>query len=160
MREAIGLRWASLTARTPGLALLVWSVGLLDDRIPSELFRLLLAECAPGTSFADVEATGMLWTDEGRRDEVVYRHEHYFRTIRQFEVSPVDRERVVTVYVDWLEAAERPARPTCSAGRAACSRCRSRRSSAPKPCSGARCMRRASSTTCGSRGGYALRRST
>lgn len=108
VREAIGLRWASLTARTPGLALLVWSVGLLDDRIPLELFRLLLAECAPGTSFADVEATGILWTDEGRRDEVVYRHEHYFRTIRQFEVSPVDRERVVTVYVDWLEAAERP----------------------------------------------------
>lgn len=108
VRAAIELRWASLTARTPGLALLVWSVGLLEDRIPLKLFRCLLEACAPGSSLADVEATAILWTGEGLRQEVAFRHEHYFRTIRQFEVGVADRARVVDVYVRWFEASERP----------------------------------------------------
>ena len=53
----------------------------------------------------------MLWTGEGEEDEVSFRHENYFRSVRRFEVSPKDRERVVELYCGWFAEAKRSGRP-------------------------------------------------
>lgn len=103
--EAIRLRWQYLKTRAPGLALLVWGAALLEDRIPTPLFRQLWRELAPDVSLVDVDATDLLWTGDGEEREVAFRHENYFQSTRRFEVSSRDRERVVEVYSDWFEAA-------------------------------------------------------
>jgi hypothetical protein len=109
--EAIRLRWMYMKSRTPELALLIWAAGLLDDRVPTPLFRRLLVELAPHVSLSDVDATEMLWSGEGREDEVTFRHENYFESIRRFEVATEDRERVVRIYCDWFAEADQSGRP-------------------------------------------------
>jgi hypothetical protein len=99
--ESIRVRWQYLRTRAPDLALLVWAVGLLEDRVPTPLFRRLWTGLAPAVSVSDVESTDLLWTGEGEEQEVSFRHENYFQAIRRFEVSARDRERVVEVYSDW-----------------------------------------------------------
>ena len=105
--EAIELRWQDLKARAPQLALLIWATGILEDRIPWALFRRLWTDLAADVSLGDVDATGVLWTGESDRREVAFRHEHFFRTIRQFEVEPAERAHVVDIYCDWFASTER-----------------------------------------------------
>jgi hypothetical protein len=105
--EAIQLRWRYLKARTPELALLVWAAALLEDRIPAPLFRRLWRNIAPDVSLADVDATDILWTGGSDTREVAFRHENYFRSIRRFEVSAQERRRVVEIYSDWFDGAQR-----------------------------------------------------
>ena len=100
--ESIQLRWRYLRKRTPELALLLWAAALLEDRIPTPLFRRLWRELAPEASLHDIDATELLWTGEGEEREIAFRHENYFRSIRRFEVSADDRERVVRIYADWF----------------------------------------------------------
>jgi len=107
--ESIQLRWRYLRDRAPELALLIWAAALLEDRIPTPLFRRLWEELAPQVSLRDVDATDMLWTGGGEEREVAFRHEHYFRSIRKFEVSAADRERVVGAYSSWLAGKRNPA---------------------------------------------------
>lgn len=109
--EAIKLRWTYMKSRTPELALLVWGMGLLDDRMPTPLFRRLWAELAPDVSLGDIDGTEMLWTGEDDDDEVAFRHENYFESIRRFEVSKEDRERAVKVYCEWFAETEQADRP-------------------------------------------------
>lgn len=109
--EAIKLRWTYMKSRMPELALLVWGIGLLDDRMPTPLFRRLRAELAPEISLADIDGSEMLWTGEDEDDEVAFRHENYFESIRRFEVSREDRERAVKVYCDWFAETEQADRP-------------------------------------------------
>jgi hypothetical protein len=108
---AIRMRWTYMKSRTPEMALLIWAAGLLDDRVPTPLFRRLLAELAPHVAISDVDATEMLWSGEGREDEVAFRHENYFESIRRFEVAMEDRERVVRIYCDWFAEPDQSTRP-------------------------------------------------
>jgi hypothetical protein len=101
--ESIQLRWQYLKERAPQLAILLWAAALLEDRIRVPLFRRLWREIAPDVSLGDVDATDLLWTGDGEEGEVVFRHENYFQSLRRFEVSPRDRERVVKVYSDWFD---------------------------------------------------------
>jgi hypothetical protein len=109
--EAIRMRWTYMRSRTPEMALLIWAASLLDDRVPTPLFRRLLAELAPHVPISDVDATEMLWSGEGREDEVAFRHENYFESIRRFEVAMQDRERVVKIYCDWFAEPDQSTRP-------------------------------------------------
>jgi hypothetical protein len=104
---SIQLRWRYMKERMPELALLVWALALLEDRVPTPLFRRLWRELAPDVSLADLDGTDLLWTGEGQEREVLFRHENYFRSLRRFEVSVEDRERTVDVYSRWFEAMER-----------------------------------------------------
>lgn len=101
--ESIRARWNYMRAQTPEVALLVWAAGLLEDRIPATLFRRLRQQLAPEVAARDVDATDMLWTGDGREREVAFRHENYFRSVKLFEVSDPERERVVRIYSDWFE---------------------------------------------------------
>jgi hypothetical protein len=66
-----------------------------------------MRELAPGASLAAIDATEFLWTGvEG--DDVVFRHEHYFHFVRDFDVPVADRERVIDVYAGWFGEARRP----------------------------------------------------
>lgn len=105
--HAIQLRWEYLRAQTPELALLLWAASLVEDRLPSALFRELWREIAPEASLAAIDATEFLWTADGEAPEVAFRHENYFRSVRRFEVSGQARERVVDIYSRWFEAARR-----------------------------------------------------
>ncbi|HSS33118.1 MAG TPA: AAA family ATPase [Solirubrobacterales bacterium] len=100
---SIQLRWRYMKERMPELALLVWALALLEDRIPTPLFRRLWRELAPDVSLADLDGTDLLWTGEGQEREVLFRHENYFRSLRRFEVSVEDRDRTVDVYSRWFE---------------------------------------------------------
>jgi hypothetical protein len=100
--ESIRLRWQYLRDRAPGLALLLWATAVLEDRIPTILFRRLWREIAPIVSIADIEATDVLRMGEGEDTEVAFRHENYFQSVRRFEVSAHDRQRVVDVYSAWF----------------------------------------------------------
>jgi hypothetical protein len=106
--ESIQLRWRYMKERMPELALLVWALALLEDRVPTPLFRRLWRELAPDVSLADLDATDLLWTGEGEEREVLFRHENYFRSLRRFEVSAEDREHTVDVYSSWFEEMEKP----------------------------------------------------
>lgn len=107
--ESIEDRWQYMREKTPGLALLVWASALLEDRLPMPLFRRLWGEIAPDTSLREVDATDMLWTGDGQAREVSFRHEHYFRSIQKFEVSPEEREQVAGIYADWFAGKHSPA---------------------------------------------------
>ncbi|HEX3909957.1 MAG TPA: AAA family ATPase [Solirubrobacteraceae bacterium] len=108
--EAIRLRWTYLQFRTPQLALLIWAAALLEDRVPTPLFRRLWRTLAPDVSLRDVDATEVLWTAEGEEDEISFRHENYFRSIRRFEVSEPDRKRAAEIYCDWFAEADQAER--------------------------------------------------
>lgn len=101
--ESIRLRWQYMKKRMPDLALLVWGLALLEDRVPTPLFRRLWRELAPDVSLADIDATDLIWTGEGEEREVFFRHENYFRSLRRFEVDIQDREKTVDVYARWFE---------------------------------------------------------
>ncbi|HEX6782305.1 MAG TPA: AAA family ATPase [Solirubrobacterales bacterium] len=105
----IRMRWEYLRERRPELALLIWGAALLEDRLPTPLFLELREELAPDLSFTEVDATDILLTGYGQLPEVAFRHEHYFRSIRDFDVPAEERERVVTVYSDWLSGRRNPA---------------------------------------------------
>jgi hypothetical protein len=109
--DAIRMRWIYMESRTPELALLIWATGLLDDRVPTALFRLLHTALSPHVALSDVDSTEMLWSGEGREDEVVFRHENYFESIRRFEVAMDNRERVVRIYCEWFAQPARSSRP-------------------------------------------------
>jgi tetratricopeptide (TPR) repeat protein len=106
--DSIQLRWRYLKEQTPELALLVWAAALLEDRVPMELFQRLWEGIAPEVSLREVDATDMLWTGEGEAHEVAFRHEHYFRSVRRFAVTAEERERVVSIYSDWLSGRPNP----------------------------------------------------
>lgn len=104
--DAIELRWRDIRARTPQLALLLWAAALVEDRLPATLFRRLRDALAPDVSEAEIDATDLLWIGDGD-DHVMFRHENYFGSVRRFEVSPGDRERVVAVYSAWFAETRR-----------------------------------------------------
>ena len=105
----IKMRWEYLRERRPELALLIWAAALLEDRLPTPLFLRLREELAPSLSLPDVDATDILFTGSGQGPEVAFRHEHYFRSIRDFDVPVEERERVIAVYSDWLSGRRNPA---------------------------------------------------
>lgn len=100
--EAIRLRWQYMRERSPDLALLVWGSALLEDLVAAPLFGRLWRELAPDVSVRDIDATDMLWTGDGEAQEVVFRHENYFQSIRRFTVSEEGRRRVVNAYCHWF----------------------------------------------------------
>jgi hypothetical protein len=107
VRETIEQRWRYMKSHSPGLALSVWAAALLDDRVPTRLFARLMRELTPDTPLVAVDATEFLWTG-GEDDDVIFRHEHYFNFVREFDVPVSDRERIVDVYEGWFAEAKRP----------------------------------------------------
>lgn len=105
---AIRLRWQYLRRRSRRLALLVWGCALIEDQVPTPLFRHLWGELASDVSLPEVDSTDILWTGGGRGRDVSFRHENYFETLRNFTVSYTDRRTVVGAYCDWFEALRRP----------------------------------------------------
>ena len=105
---AIRQRWQYIRSRAPDLALLIWGSALLEDRLPTPMFRALWTALAPGVSLRDIDATDILWSGDGDNHEVVFRHENYFESIRRFTVSDSDRRRVVDAYCRWFGALRRP----------------------------------------------------
>lgn len=105
---AIRQRWQYMRNRAPELALLVWGSALLEDRLPAPMFRALWTELAPDVSLRDIDTTDILWTGDGSNQEVLFRHENYFESIRRFTMSDADRRRVVDAYCRWFEGLRRP----------------------------------------------------
>ncbi len=105
---AIRLRWHYLRDRAPSLALLLWASALLEDQLPTQLFRRLWRELAPDVSLRDIDGTDIFWTGDGTAREVAFRHENYFESLRRFTVSEADRRRVVSAYCDWFAELRRP----------------------------------------------------
>ena len=101
-------RWDYMRERSPELALLTWALALLEDRVPTPLFRRLWRGLAPEVSLVDLDATDLIVTGEAEGPEVSFRHENYFHALRKFEVSPKNRERAVDIYSDWFEEMESP----------------------------------------------------
>lgn len=101
-------RWDYMRERSLELALLIWALALLEDRVPTPLFRRLWRGLAPEVSLVDLDATDLIVTDGAEGPEVSFRHENYFHALRKFEVSPEDRERAVDIYSSWFEEMESP----------------------------------------------------
>ncbi|MGE5281790.1 MAG: AAA family ATPase [Chloroflexota bacterium] len=101
-------RWEYMRERAPELALLVWALALLEDRVPTPLFRRLWRGLAPDVSLIDLDATDLIVTGGAEGPEVAFRHENYFHALRKFEVSSEDRERAVDIYSEWFEEIESP----------------------------------------------------
>lgn len=106
--DSIRVRWRYMRERAPELALLVWGSALLDDQIAAPLFHRLWRELAPEVSVRDIDATDILWTGDGAAQEVVFRHENYFESIRRFTISEADRRRVVDAYCSWFADLSNP----------------------------------------------------
>jgi hypothetical protein len=105
--ESIKLRWQYLKARKPELATLLWGASLLEDRIPSALFRHLWRGIGPDLSLAEIEATGFLWAGNGTQADVSFRHENYFQSLRRLETVPTEQRKVVEIYADWFSRFKR-----------------------------------------------------
>jgi hypothetical protein len=106
--EAIRLRWQYMRDRSHDLALLVWGSALLEDQIAAPLFGRLWRDLAPDVSIREIDATDMLWTGDGGAEEVAFRHENYFQSIRRFTVAEEDRKRVVDAYCNWYADLQDP----------------------------------------------------
>ena len=104
---AIELRWRYLRERSPEMALLLWACALVGDQLPMPLFEQLWQALAPKLSLRAVDATDILWTGDGSTHEVVFRHEHYFESLRRFTVGDEDREQVISAYRQWYERQRR-----------------------------------------------------
>lgn len=105
----IRMRWEFLREQRQELALLIWAAALLEDRVATQLFLRLREELAPDLPLTDLDATDILLTGSGQAPEVAFRHEHYFRSIRDFDVGAAERERVIAVYSKWLSGRRNPA---------------------------------------------------
>ncbi|HEV2755571.1 MAG TPA: tetratricopeptide repeat protein [Actinomycetota bacterium] len=101
--ESVAARWEYLRREKFDVALLLWAAALLEDRVSMPLFRRLWSRLAPDFSLREIDATDILWTDEGAASHASFRHELYFETLRQFDVPPDHRERVVEAYSSWYE---------------------------------------------------------
>jgi hypothetical protein len=109
--ESIRLRWEHLRRRRPEIALLLWGIALVDDRISMTHLRHLWRELAPQVSSADIDATDMLWLGDSDAPDAVFRHENYVRSIRRFEMSASDRARVVDAHDSWFSTQRRMGAP-------------------------------------------------
>jgi len=106
--ESIELRWQYIRSRAPELAQLLWSCALVEDRIPSKLFHHLWSELAPNVSLKEIEETDMVWVGDNYSQDVVFRHEYYFRTLRRFTIPDRERRRVVRAYLEWFRSLGSP----------------------------------------------------
>lgn len=107
--ETIEARWRYYWLNDQKLAVLLWAVALVDDNLPSPLFRHLWSRIAPEVTQLKIESTEFLRFPQ--RDEeglqVSFRHENYFQTMRRIQL-PVDiRRTIVEVYAEWFREAKR-----------------------------------------------------
>jgi hypothetical protein len=107
--EAVEARWRYYWEHQRALALLLWSVALVDDNLPSPLFRHLWSWLAPATTQVEIESTEFInlprHDDEGF--QVSFRHENYFQAVRQLQLPSEDRRAVIEAYTAWFEATPR-----------------------------------------------------
>jgi len=103
--ETIEARWRYYSVQDPDLAVLLWSVALVDDNLPAALFRHLWRKLAPKITRTRIESTEFLQlpTIDHQGLPVSFRHENYFQTIRRIQVSAKEREEVVDAYTSWFE---------------------------------------------------------
>ncbi|HEY0153145.1 MAG TPA: ATP-binding protein [Longimicrobium sp.] len=106
--EAIRARWRYLRVSKPALAYLVWATALLSERVPGLLFRQLWSTLAPEHGLEEIEAAEFLNLSPDPAAAVTLRHENYFQTLRQIEIPPEARARVLTVYRGWLATISQP----------------------------------------------------
>jgi hypothetical protein len=106
--EAIAARWRYYREHDQKLAVLLWSAALVDDNLPSPLFRYLWSRLAPKVTQAEIESSEFLTVprdDEGF--QVSFRHENYFQTVRRLQVPETERRAVIDAYAEWFERAPR-----------------------------------------------------
>jgi tetratricopeptide (TPR) repeat protein len=89
----------------PALAALIRAVALIKDRIDNSLFFKLKEVLAPDETIADVAKTEFITIPYYETDEVKFRHENYFQSIRGLEL--IEREKVVQCYLDWMNDREK-----------------------------------------------------
>ena len=105
--DAIIARWRYLETVEPDLALLVWSVTLLSERVPMALFVRLWSSLAPSRDWRAIEATEFIAASlEGTT--AALKHENYFQAIRRIQATSSERDRVVGIYRRWLDDIEQP----------------------------------------------------
>jgi hypothetical protein len=100
--EAIEHRWHYLREQSPEAALLVWACALVEDQLPAAQFAHLWQALAPFVSRQALDRTEILWTGNSSSNDVVFRHENYFESLRRFTVTDHDRSRVVDAYEGWF----------------------------------------------------------
>jgi hypothetical protein len=105
--DAILSRWRYLKSIAPDLALLVWSITLLSERVPMALFERLWSSLAPERSRPEIEATEFIGMapDGG---SVTLKHENYFHAVQLVQPTADERDLVVGIYHRWSERVERP----------------------------------------------------
>jgi hypothetical protein len=107
--ETIEARWRYYWLNDRKLAILLWAVALVDDNLPTALFRHLWSRLAPDVTQPRIESTEFLRFPQ--RDEeglqVSFRHENYFQTVRRIQLPEGDRRDVVEAYSTWFREAKR-----------------------------------------------------
>src|SRR5947209_577466 len=107
VRTLIRRRFAYIQERWPNVAVLIRSVALLSDRISSDLFQELRSRLCPGASLDLVAKSDFLSLPHGTKGEVRFRHENYYQVLKDTEL--VERDTIVEIYREWLEAQENSA---------------------------------------------------
>jgi hypothetical protein len=107
--KTIEARWRYYEKTDKRLALLLWAAALVDDNLPTPLFRHLWTQIAPAISQAQLESTEFLRFPQSDTEglQISFRHENYFQTIRGIQVADRGRRAVVDAYSDWFGKAKR-----------------------------------------------------
>ncbi len=107
--ETIEARWRYYWLNRRQLAVLLWAVALVDDNLPTALFRHLWGKLAPEVTQPEIESTEFLRFPQ--RDEeglqVSFRHENYFQTVRRIQLPEDERRATVEAYSTWFREAKR-----------------------------------------------------
>ena len=106
--ETIEARWRYYEKNDGKLALLLWAAALVDDNLPTPLFRHLWTQVAADVPQARIESTEFLRFPQNDNEglQVSFRHENYFQAIRGIQVADHGRRAVVDAYLDWFGKAK------------------------------------------------------
>jgi tetratricopeptide (TPR) repeat protein len=99
VRELVSLRLAFLKDTLPQLALLIKAVGLVKDRIELGLFRELRRSLAQSVDDAVIQEIEILNIGDS---EVGFRHENYFRVVRDAPLAAAERRKLTRIYLRWF----------------------------------------------------------
>ncbi len=98
----IKARFKYLSRNNPQLANLIQAVALIKNRIEFDLYKKLIKKIGNGISNDDVEKTEFLFFEETSFGNIKFRHELYFQTIRNIKLDEYIKEKVVEVYLKFL----------------------------------------------------------
>jgi hypothetical protein len=100
---AIEARWRYLETKSPRIALLIWSVAFLSDRIPVLLFRRLWRGIALNHSLKEIEMTEFLRIPSTNYESVAILHENYFQALRSLQIGKQELQAIIEIYGGWFQ---------------------------------------------------------